>query len=86
MEQVYSDSLLALLARARLPEFREKQRIEHSGPGGGPIHFQRDPKLLTYQDIMHALSIIAARLWFNGGKLCRRIIGIALLRSVLVFF
>lgn len=37
MERVYSDSLLSLLAKARMPEFREKQQVEHSGPGGGPI-------------------------------------------------
>lgn len=31
MERVYSDSLLALLAKARMPEFREKQQLEVSG-------------------------------------------------------
>jgi hypothetical protein len=31
MERVYSDNLLSLLAKARMPEFREKQQIEHSG-------------------------------------------------------
>ncbi|HEY4032973.1 MAG TPA: hypothetical protein VGL94_03300 [Ktedonobacteraceae bacterium] len=31
MEKVYSDNLLSLLAKARLPEFREKHSIEHSG-------------------------------------------------------
>lgn len=40
MERVYSDSLLALLAKARMPEFREKQQIEMSGPDGGPIETQ----------------------------------------------
>lgn len=31
MERVYSDTLLSLLAKARMPEFRDKQHIEHSG-------------------------------------------------------
>lgn len=31
MEKVYSDSLLSLLAKARMPEFRDKQQVEHSG-------------------------------------------------------
>jgi len=31
MERVYSDNLLSLLMRARMPEFREKQQVEHSG-------------------------------------------------------
>lgn len=31
MERVYSDAMLALLAKARMPEFREKQQVEHSG-------------------------------------------------------
>lgn len=31
MERVYSDTLLSLLAKARMPEYRDKQQIEHSG-------------------------------------------------------
>ena len=31
MERVYSDNLLSLLAKARMPEFREKQQIEVNG-------------------------------------------------------
>lgn len=31
MERVYSDNLLSLLARSRMPEFRDKQSVEHSG-------------------------------------------------------
>ncbi len=41
MERVYSDSLLALLMKARMAEFRDKQSIEHSGPGGKPIQTQQ---------------------------------------------
>jgi hypothetical protein len=44
MERVYSDSLLSLLAKARMPEFREKQQIEVNGTltiktewGGGAL-------------------------------------------------
>jgi len=37
MERVYSDNLLSLLAKARMPEFREKQQMELSGPNGGPL-------------------------------------------------
>lgn len=35
--QEKSDRLLELLLKARLPEFREKQRVEMSGPDGSPI-------------------------------------------------
>lgn len=34
----YSDNLLALLAKARMPEFRDKQSVEMSGPDGEPLH------------------------------------------------
>lgn len=30
-ERVYSDQLLGLLAKSRMPEFRDKQQIEHTG-------------------------------------------------------
>ncbi len=40
MLREYSDSLLALLAKARMPEFREKQQLEMSGPGGIPMQMQ----------------------------------------------
>jgi hypothetical protein len=33
----YDSALLHALARARLPEFRERQSVEVSGPGGGPV-------------------------------------------------
>jgi hypothetical protein len=55
-ERVYSDSLLSLLAKARMPEFKDKQRIEHSGPNGGPIQVNRDPnlQLLTDEELAQA--------------------------------
>ncbi len=37
----YSDTLLIFLAKARMPEFREKQQFEMSGPGGSPMQVQR---------------------------------------------
>ena len=33
----YSDRLLEILAKAHRPKFRENQRVEVSGPGGGPV-------------------------------------------------
>lgn len=40
MERKRSDRLLELLLKARMPEFRDKQQVEVSGPGGGPIQHQ----------------------------------------------
>lgn len=37
MERVYSDSLLSLLMKARMPEFRDKQAVELTGKDGGAI-------------------------------------------------
>jgi hypothetical protein len=37
----YSDTLLIFHAKALMSEYREKQQIEHSGPGGGPIQTQQ---------------------------------------------
>lgn len=36
-----SDRMLEILLKAHRPQFREKQRLEHSGPDGGPIEYQR---------------------------------------------
>jgi hypothetical protein len=51
-----SDRMLELLLKARLPEFRDKQSIEHSGPNGGPIQVNRDPnlQLLTDEELAQA--------------------------------
>jgi len=47
MVRKYSDTLLLALARSRMPEFRDKQQLEHSGPGGSPIQVQqRHPHLM----------------------------------------
>lgn len=37
MERVYSDTLLSLLMKARMPEFRDKQQVEMTGKDGGAI-------------------------------------------------
>lgn len=57
MERVYSDSLLALLAKARMPEFREKQQMELSGPDGGPIQVQHLHNLT--EDELDTLEMLA---------------------------
>lgn len=37
-ERKYSDTLLIFMLKARKPQvYRENVRVEHSGPGGGPI-------------------------------------------------
>ena len=33
----WSDTLAVAYAKANLPEYKEKQQIEHTGPGGGPL-------------------------------------------------
>lgn len=53
-KKVYSDQLLSLLAKARMPEFRERQRVEMSGPDGEPIqtiHQQMDLSMLTGEQL-----------------------------------
>ncbi len=43
IEHEYSDTLLIFLMKGANPEkYRERQSVEHSGPGGGPIRFQSD--------------------------------------------
>lgn len=37
----YSDTLLIFHAKALMSEYRDKQQVEHSGPGGGPIQTQQ---------------------------------------------
>ncbi len=42
IETEYSDHLLIHLLRARCPEFVDRQVLEHTGPGGGPIQSQQE--------------------------------------------
>jgi hypothetical protein len=37
MVKKYSDSLLMFHAKMLMPEYRDRQKVEHSGPNGGPI-------------------------------------------------
>lgn len=56
--RAYSDRLLELLLKARRPSrFRENQRVEHTGPNGGPI---RSEVALTDADARDALRGLAA--------------------------
>jgi len=69
-ERVYSDSLLSLLAKSRMPEFRDKQKVEHSGPDGGPISIKRDPnlQLLTDEELAQAQRIALQLSHRQGGE------------------
>lgn len=50
MRTVYSDRLLALMAKANLPEYRDRMAIEHTGSGGGPVVVQHERRL-TLADV-----------------------------------
>ncbi len=61
----YSDTLLIFLAKARMPEFRDKQQVEVSGKDGGPIevndaHARLAEKLQRLADIASARPHTAA--------------------------
>jgi hypothetical protein len=61
----YSDTLLIFLAKARMPEFRDKQQVEVSGKDGGPIevndaHTRLAEKLQRLADIASARPHTAA--------------------------
>jgi hypothetical protein len=43
----YSDTLLIFLAKARMPEFRERQQLEVTGKDGGPITYTDARDILT---------------------------------------
>lgn len=50
--QRYSDTLTIFLLKARRPEkYRERQSIEHSGPGGGPIQTEVDLSSLSNKEL-----------------------------------
>lgn len=38
-KRVVSDRLLEMIIKRGFPEYREKQQVEHTGSGGGPIEF-----------------------------------------------
>src|SRR5450755_2966632 len=56
METRYSDSLATLLAKSRMPKYRDKQQLELTGSNGGPVQFQHlqgltDQELDTLEQI-----------------------------------
>lgn len=51
MERVYSDSLLSLLLKARLPEFRDKQHIDADINHHGSISLSDDLKMLNDEQL-----------------------------------
>jgi hypothetical protein len=61
-EKVYSDQLLALLAKARLPEFRDKQQIEaninHSGSIDTRNALTFNPKALTDEELQAMKEVL----------------------------
>lgn len=61
----YSDAMLTLLAKARMPEkYREKQQIEHSGPDGGPIQTQQLPDL----SVLTSEQLSQFKSWLHEAK------------------
>ena len=51
--QRYSDTLLIFLLKGRRPDkYRERQQVEHSGPGGGPIEVSN----LTDDQLEHIIK------------------------------
>ncbi len=51
----YSDVLLIFLLKGRRPnKYRERQQVEHSGPGGGPIEIEVDS--LTDEQLEHIIK------------------------------
>lgn len=61
-ERVYSDSLLSLLAKARLPEFKDKQHIEHTGKDGAPIEVVNVTKEILKQKLDAMKSSMGVKL------------------------
>ncbi len=56
----YSDALMIALLKAWAPEFRDK--VEHSGPGGGPIALSAERLKLLSDDELAALTGLLEKL------------------------
>ncbi|MGH2517370.1 MAG: hypothetical protein ACRDHP_17110 [Ktedonobacterales bacterium] len=55
----YSDTLLIFLAKSRMPEFREKQQIEHSGTiDVNTLAAEADKKLSVFLAALGAASVL----------------------------
>jgi hypothetical protein len=62
MERVYSDSLLSLLAKARMPEFRDKQHLDVNANLSGSVQttdLSNDLRLLTNEQLTQFKSWLA---------------------------
>lgn len=56
-KQVYSDTLMVLLLKAHRPDkYRERQSIEHSGPGGAPVRVQAEVTTDFVADVLRILG------------------------------
>jgi hypothetical protein len=54
-------------AKRRMPEYRDKQQVELSGPGGGPIHTKTDQTVALDISGMTTEQLIALRQVLTGG-------------------
>lgn len=58
----FSDTLLIFRAKALMPdEYRERQAIEHSGPGGGPIQNEVEHRGLEVRAVDYRLTAAPLR-------------------------
>jgi hypothetical protein len=55
-EKQYSDSLLALLLKAKRKEYRDNSKVELSGPEGGPLQVEQSPTEIA-RTIAFALAL-----------------------------
>lgn len=58
----YSDTLLIFLLKARAPDkYRDRQSVEHSGPGGGPIQNEIEHRGLEVRSVDYRLTAAPLR-------------------------
>jgi hypothetical protein len=55
-EKQYSDSLLALMLKAKRKEYRDNSKVELSGPEGGPLQVEQSPTEIA-RTIAFALAL-----------------------------
>lgn len=53
-KRIYSDRLLALMAKAHLPEYRETKHLEITGGEGGPVQVQQGVSLSAVLGVLIA--------------------------------
>jgi hypothetical protein len=54
----YSDRLLALMAKANLPEYRDTARVEVTGADGGPVSVEK--REVSLHGVLHILAAAGA--------------------------